>query len=156
MIARSYDVKPFVKMGEPYFQIRHKLKQHGIVVFSSNYAFYVEPTPAHRTAEVESIKTMIERVGAPFDIKPERLIGDTVYGTAPMMAWMVNEKDIEAQVPIWDKTERKNADTMTIRTPIPRPSGQFQAGSDAALFTTIDLFSRSEEVVVERLSMRKI
>lgn len=40
VIARSYDAKPYVKMGEPYFQIKHKLKQHGIVPFSSNYALY--------------------------------------------------------------------------------------------------------------------
>ena len=40
VIARSYDAKPFVKMGEPYFHIKHKLRQHGIVAFSSNYALY--------------------------------------------------------------------------------------------------------------------
>jgi DNA polymerase V len=40
VIARSYDAKPFVKMGEPYFQIRDKLRRHGIVPFSSNYALY--------------------------------------------------------------------------------------------------------------------
>ncbi|RWU21331.1 DNA polymerase V subunit UmuC [Pseudomonas alkylphenolica] len=40
VIARSYDAKPFVKMGEPYFQIKQKLNQHGIVAFSSNYALY--------------------------------------------------------------------------------------------------------------------
>ena len=68
----------------------------------------VEPTPAHRTAEVESTKTMIERVEAQLDIKPERLIGRTAYGTAPMLAWMVEEKDIEPHVSMWDKTERKN------------------------------------------------
>ncbi|WP_339421079.1 MULTISPECIES: Y-family DNA polymerase [unclassified Pseudomonas] len=27
VIARSYDAKPFIKMGEPYFQIKHKLKR---------------------------------------------------------------------------------------------------------------------------------
>ena len=68
----------------------------------------VELTPAHRTAEVESTKTMIERVEEQFDIKPDRLIGDTAYGIAPMLAWMVDEKDIEPHVPVWDKTERKN------------------------------------------------
>ena len=31
-------------MGEPYFQIKHKLKQHGIVPFSSNYALYGDMT----------------------------------------------------------------------------------------------------------------
>lgn len=40
VIARSYDAKPFVKMGEPYFQIRNTLRRHGIVAFSSNYALY--------------------------------------------------------------------------------------------------------------------
>ena len=67
--------------------------EHGVIMD-------VEPTPAHRTAEVESTKTMIERVEEQFDIKPDRLIGDTAYGTAPMLAWMVNEKDIEPRVPV--------------------------------------------------------
>ena len=40
VIARSYDAKPFVKMGEPYFQIKQRLQQQGIVAFSSNYALY--------------------------------------------------------------------------------------------------------------------
>lgn len=40
VIARSYDAKPFVKMGEPYFQCRDTLQRHGIVAFSSNYALY--------------------------------------------------------------------------------------------------------------------
>jgi hypothetical protein len=75
--------------------------EHGVIMD-------VEPTLAHRTAEVESTKTMIDPVEAQFDIKPERLIGDTAYGTAPMLAWMVEEKDIEPHVPVWDKTERKN------------------------------------------------
>ncbi|NJP03626.1 translesion error-prone DNA polymerase V subunit UmuC [Pseudomonas sp. hsmgli-8] len=40
VIARSYDAKPFVKMGAPYFQIKDTLRRHGIVAFSSNYALY--------------------------------------------------------------------------------------------------------------------
>lgn len=40
VIARSYDAKPFVKMGEPFFQVKEKLRRHGIVAFSSNYALY--------------------------------------------------------------------------------------------------------------------
>lgn len=54
VIARSYDAKPFVKMGEPYFQIRHKLKQHGIVAFSSNYALYGDMS--------ERVMTLIEAI----------------------------------------------------------------------------------------------
>ncbi|WP_460353001.1 MULTISPECIES: translesion error-prone DNA polymerase V subunit UmuC [unclassified Pseudomonas] len=52
VIARSYDAKPYVKMGEPYFQIKHKLRQHGIVPFSSNYALYGDMS--------ERVMTLIE------------------------------------------------------------------------------------------------
>jgi hypothetical protein len=72
----------------------------------------VEATPAHRTAEVESTKVMVDRVEASFGITPQRLIGDTAYGTAPMLGWMVNEKGIEPHTPVWDKTERKD-DTLS-------------------------------------------
>lgn len=68
----------------------------------------VEATPANRSAEVESTKVMIERVEERFELKPERLIADTAYGTAPMLGWMVEEKDIEPHVPVWDKTKRKD------------------------------------------------
>lgn len=40
MIACSYDAKPFVKMGAPYFQIKDVLRQNGVVAFNSNYALY--------------------------------------------------------------------------------------------------------------------
>jgi DNA polymerase V len=40
VIARSYDAKPFVKMGSPYFQIKDHLRRNGVVAFSSNYALY--------------------------------------------------------------------------------------------------------------------
>lgn len=68
----------------------------------------VEATPAHRTQEVESTKTMVQRVEDRFDIKPTRLVGDTAYGTAPMLNWMVNEKNIAPHVRVWDRTQRKD------------------------------------------------
>jgi DNA polymerase V len=40
VIARSADAKPFVKMGEPFHQIRGTLQRHGVLAFSSNYALY--------------------------------------------------------------------------------------------------------------------
>ncbi|MFJ4397845.1 translesion error-prone DNA polymerase V subunit UmuC [Pseudomonas sp. NPDC089396] len=52
VIARSYDAKPFVKMGEPYFQVKDKLRRHGIMAFSSNYALYGDMS--------ERIMTLIE------------------------------------------------------------------------------------------------
>ena len=66
----------------------------------------VAATPAVRSAEVDSAKVMIDRVEERFGIKPKRLIGDTAYGTAEMLAWMVEEKGIEPHVPVWEKGER--------------------------------------------------
>jgi transposase len=68
----------------------------------------VEATAAHRSEELESAKTMIERVEDRFDLKPNRLIGDTAYGTAPILAWLVQDKKIEPHIPVWDKTERQD------------------------------------------------
>ena len=75
--------------------------EHGVILDA-------DATPAHRTAKVDSTRTMAERVDAQFDLTPERLIGDTAYGTAPMLAWLVEERGIEPHVPVWDKTERKD------------------------------------------------
>jgi DNA polymerase V len=36
VIARSYDAKPFMKMGAPYYQIKEMLRREGIMAFSSN------------------------------------------------------------------------------------------------------------------------
>jgi DNA polymerase V len=59
VIARSYDAKPFIKMGEPYFQIKHKLKHHGIVAFSSNYALYGDISERVMTV-IESMVPAVE------------------------------------------------------------------------------------------------
>jgi transposase len=76
-----------------------------LVDIAHNIIIDVEPTPAHRTAEVTSTRTMLERVEAQYTLKPARLIGDTAYGTASMLGWLVDEKQIEPHVPVWDKTE---------------------------------------------------
>jgi hypothetical protein len=49
---------------------------------------------------------MIERVEERLALKTKKLIGDTAYGAAEMLGWMVNEKSIEPHVPIWEKGER--------------------------------------------------
>jgi hypothetical protein len=68
----------------------------------------VEATPANRSQEVESTKTMVERVTDRFGIDTKKLIGDTAYGTAEFLAWMVNEQGIEPHVPVWEKAERSD------------------------------------------------
>jgi transposase len=72
----------------------------------------VEATPAWRTAEINATRTMIERVEQRFDLKPERLIGDSAYGAAELLGWIVNEKAIEPHVPVCDKTQR-NDETLS-------------------------------------------
>ena len=66
----------------------------------------VEASAVNSTAEVEATRTMIDRVEDKFDMKPERLVGDTNYGSAALLNWLVNEKQIEPHAPVWDKTER--------------------------------------------------
>ena len=66
----------------------------------------VEATSAHRIQEMDATRTMIDRVERRFDIKPKRLIGDTAYGSAELLDWIVNEKSIEPHAPIFDKSER--------------------------------------------------
>ncbi len=68
----------------------------------------VEATPALRTPEVWSTKTMVERVKDRFGLEPKKLIGDTAYGTAEFLNWMVNEANIEPHVPVWERGEGKD------------------------------------------------
>ena len=35
-------------------------------------------------------------------------MGDTAYGTASMLGWMVKDKGIAPHVPVWDRSERKD------------------------------------------------
>jgi transposase len=66
----------------------------------------VEATTAIRQAEVTAAKTMIERAYERFDLYPERLAGDSAYGSAEMLGWLVHEQGIEPHVPVFDKSAR--------------------------------------------------
>jgi transposase len=66
----------------------------------------VEATPANRAQEVASTKTMVERVKDRFGVETKKLIGDTAYGTAELLAWMVEERGIEPHVPVFEKANR--------------------------------------------------
>src|SRR5205814_3627488 len=48
----------------------------------------------------------IERTEERFGLKPERLVGDTAYGAAPMLNWLVEEKGIAPHIPVFDKSKR--------------------------------------------------
>src|SRR6185436_6266754 len=55
----------------------------------------VEASRAIRQAEVGAAKTMIERTEQRFDIKPERLAGDTAYGSGANLNWLVDKSKRE-------------------------------------------------------------
>ncbi|MEF2270687.1 IS1182 family transposase [Janthinobacterium sp. LS2A] len=84
-----------------------------IFAYSTNYLIDlkagmivdVEASAVNKIAEVEATKTMINRVEEKFAIKPQRLVGDTNYGVAAMLGWLVDEKKIAPHVPVWDKSE---------------------------------------------------
>jgi len=65
----------------------------------------VEATTAIRQAEVLAAKRMVERSLESFDLYPAKLIGDTAYGTAEMLNWLVNEHGIEPHIPVFDKSQ---------------------------------------------------
>jgi hypothetical protein len=50
---------------------------------------------------------MIERTEE-HGLKPERLVADTAYGTAPMLNWLVEEKGIAPHIPVIDKSKRED------------------------------------------------
>jgi hypothetical protein len=72
---------------------------HGIIVD-------VEATTAIRQAEVLAAKRMIERSMERFDLYPARLLGDSAYGSAEMLGWLVYEYGIEPHVTVFDKSAR--------------------------------------------------
>ena len=68
----------------------------------------VEATTAIRQAEVLAAKRMIERSIDRFDLYPARLLGDSAYGSAEMLGWLVYEQGIEPHVTVFDKSVRQD------------------------------------------------
>jgi Transposase DDE domain len=68
----------------------------------------VEASRAVRQAEVGAARTMLERTEERFGLKPERLAADAAYGSAPMLNWLVEEKQITPHIPVIDKSKRED------------------------------------------------
>jgi transposase len=66
----------------------------------------VEATTAIRQAEVLAAKRMLERTRDRFDLCPKRLLGDSAYGSAEMLGWLVDQQSIEPHVTVFDKSNR--------------------------------------------------
>src|ERR1700752_267934 len=109
------DVRPkFVSPSDPAAQWTGAMRGPAFFAYSDNYLIDVkfgiimdvEASRAIRQAEVGAAKTMLERTEKCFDIKPERLAADTAYGSAPMLPWLVNDKQIATRIPVIAKTKR--------------------------------------------------
>ena len=68
----------------------------------------VEATTSVRQAEVLAQRRMIERTQERFGLWPEKLVADAAYGSAPNLAWLVEDRGIEPHIPVFDKSVRKD------------------------------------------------
>ena len=64
-----------------------------------------EGTRANRTVEIAVTQTMMDRVRRRFDLRPQRLAGDTAYGAVRLLKWLV-DRSIAPHIPVWDKSAR--------------------------------------------------
>ena len=112
--AASTKQPKFVSPSDPAAQWTGALRGPAFFAYADNYLIDtdhavivdVEATRAIRQAEVGAARTMIERTMDRFDLYPERLAGDTAYGTADMLGWLVYEHGIEPHIPVFDKSKR--------------------------------------------------
>ena len=112
--AASDVVPKFVSPSDPAAQWTGAHKGPAFFAYSDNYLIDVkfgvivdvEASRSIRQAEVGAAKTMIERTEERFGLKPERLVGDTAYGAAPMLNWLVEDKGIAPHIPVFDRSKR--------------------------------------------------
>ena len=111
------DVVPkFISPSDPAAQWTGAHKGPAFFAYSDNYLIDVkfgiimdvEASRAIRQAEVGAAKTMIERTEERFGLKPERLAGDTAYGSGANLDWLVNGAKIAPHIPVNDKSKRED------------------------------------------------
>jgi transposase len=109
------DVVPkFVAPADPAAQWTGALRNAAFFAYADNYLIDVkfgiimdvEASRAIRQAEVGASQTMIERTEATFGLKPDWLVADTAYGSAPNLHFLVDEKSIAPHIPVIDKSQR--------------------------------------------------
>ncbi len=114
--AASDVVPKFVSPSDPAAQWTGAHKGPAFFAYAINYLIDtdhavivdVEASRAIRQAEVGAARKMIERAQARFGLHPKRLAGDTAYGAAPMLAWLVKQKAIAPHIPVFDRSNRND------------------------------------------------
>ena len=142
--AASEVVPKFVSPSDPAAQWTGAHKGPAFFAYSDNYLIDVkfgvivdvEASRSIRQAEVGAAKTMIERTEQRFGLKPERLVGDTAYGAAPMLNWLVEEKDIAPHILCSTSrggtTARSRAATFDMTRPMTFTIARVESGSGRA------------------------
>jgi transposase len=111
------DVTPkFISPADPAARWTGAHGGQAFFAYSTNYLIDVdnaiivdvEATTAIRQAEVLAAKRMLERTKDSFALHPARLLGDSAYGSAEMLGWLVYEHGIEPHVTVFDKSARKD------------------------------------------------
>jgi transposase len=113
--AASEVIPKFVSPSDPAAQWTGAMKSAAFFAYADNYLIDVkhgiivdvEASRAIRQAEVGASRTMLKRTEACFGIKPEWLVGDTAYGSAPNLNWLVNEQKIAPYIPVIEKSKRE-------------------------------------------------
>jgi transposase len=114
--AASEVTPKFISTADPAARWTGAHGGQAFFAYSTNYLIDVEnaiivdveATTAIRQAEVLAARRMIERTMERFDLYPTRLMGDSAYGSADMLGWLVHEHGIEPHVTVFDKSTRKD------------------------------------------------
>ena len=114
--AATEVVPKFVSPSDPAAQWTGALKGPAFFAYADNYLIDVrfgvivdvEASRAVRQAEVGAARTMLERTEERFGLKPQRLAADSAYGSAPMLNWLIEEKQITPHIPVIDKSKRED------------------------------------------------
>jgi transposase len=115
--GRATDVVPkFVAPSDPAAQWTGALRNAAFFAYADNYLvdikfgiiMDVEASRAIRQSEVGASQTMIDRTEKTFGIKPDWLVGDTAYGSASNLHFLVDVKGIAPHIPVIDKSQRND------------------------------------------------
>ena len=112
--AATEVVPKFISPADPAARWTGAHGGQAFFAYSTNYLIDVEnaiivdveATTAIRQAD--AARRMIERAKERFDLYPARLLGDSAYGSAEMLGWLVHEHGIEPHVTVLDKSARKD------------------------------------------------
>src|SRR5271166_3061096 len=114
--AATEVVPKFISPADPAARWTGAHGGQAFFAYSTNYLIDVEnaiivdveATTAIRQAEVLAAKRMIERSMERFGLYPAKLMGDSAYGSADMLGWLVHEHGIEPHVTVFDKSTRQD------------------------------------------------